>query len=301
MNNGKIKKMLSIVYFMILCFSFTQKYLHVDYGNFTKSFYFYNFFVVLITFVGAIFYLKTEIYSEKHRNNKFALLTLMTYLIFAVYVYSHFVFSDSLYGESIVGIGLVHFRLGVYVYYASCAILFINTFFVEIPYEKKKASSRKMIRNAIDVSDQYLLCYYEDGLGDEFVSLSENFSILIIKKGSKKIEYSISAENSIRNKILEDKILSIEVTCIPGELPRFLREEEKISVLAFLFKNMGAFIASDKLLKRIDDYGSRKVENAYKIKIDYLGDKNERLNVIFLAKDDPIELLKNINCKKSVL
>lgn len=300
-KNRELKRCLSIAYFILLCLSLTQKFLYVDYGKSSKNFYFFNLTIVLLTFIFALFYLKTEIYTDRHKNNKFALITLVTYIIFAVYIYSHFVFFDSLYGESIVNIGVVHFRLGFYLYWVSFIILFINTFLVELPYEKKLTKSEKMIKKPIDVSNQYLLCYYENGLGKEFSSLKGNFSVLVIKEHTKKIDYSISNESNIRNKILEEKIVSIEVREKSEGLPDYLKEEEKISAVAFLFRNFGAFIASDKLSKTIDEYGSKKVSNAYEIRINYYNDKKILSEIVFLAKTEPFEMLKNINCEKCVL
>ncbi len=300
-GNRELKRRLSIAYFTVLCLSFTQKFLYVDYGKSSKSFYFFNLTIVLFTLIFAIFYLKTEIYTDRHRNNKFALITLSTYIIFAIYIYSHFVFFDSLYAESIVSIGLVHFRLGFYLYWVSFIILFINTFLVELPYEKKLTKSEKMIKKSIDVSNQYLLCYYESGLGEEFSSLKGNFSVLVIKENAIKIEYCISNESTIRNKILKEKIVSIEVKEKSEKLPDYLREDEKISAVSFLFRNFGAFIASDKLLKTIDEYGCKESSNGYEIRINYYNDKNILSRVVFIAKIEPFDMLKNINCEQSVL
>lgn len=298
-NKKMVRYVLAFLYLLVLVFMMPQKFAYVDTSFSTYYLYPYRILPVLITVISALYYLKTLFCKELHLNSVALIITILTYFFTLAYFLTNYVVSDTLNGQDIRVIGYIQFRVGFYLYYFSLLLL-LGNFLLTEKYEKKPSRAEKMITHLIDVGNQYFLCYYKRGFVSKFEDLRNNISVVAVKQGSTTLDFCIFSELNIKDKILNESILSIDVHIVDESLPTNINEDEKATVSAFLFKKFGAFIASDKFLNSIEEYGKLKVSKAYQVTITYLENEKKK-ELVFLAKKNPNAVLDNINCTKSML
>lgn len=283
-----LKKIMALLYLVILCSSLSQQFIYVNRSWHYKYIYTYEIVTVMLTLVGALYYIWSIFKNDQKKESQSFLITLISYFLTGLFILSTYISAGDF---SVKWIHLSKLCTGFYLYFSSAAILVLD-FFLVLPYYKKKPSE-KMITDAMDVQDQYFLCYYKNGLEKKFDDPKGNLAVVVVPNEGDKIEFSIRSFKNEQRKVLKENLISINITQEEENLPTRMTEHDKIAIETFLFNKFDAFIAGDNLLHSIENYGKKKVSKAYLVEIKYYENDKEKC-VQFLCKDDPSSVLANI-------
>lgn len=294
-DKNKLKIAALIVQIVLLAIVLPTKFVYVD--LYQKPYFIRGiaFFGVLVTFVCSILCLKYLIEKDDKKVAKLYFLSLSSYLLPLLYIPFKFSIWEKLKGEDLHFLGVIHPRIGFYLYYLSL-IPFVYAFLIKIPL-RRVSTREKMIKKPSDIRGEYLICYYKDGSNKNLDNSLDKISVIIVLKKADKIVYAV---DELREKILYENIVEVNVCEEEGTLPCRNSESDRAFIAAFLFKNLGAFIAREKLYDDINDYCEMSVSKFYTIEIVYLENGKKR-KIVFASKINPDFLVRNIKNFKSVI
>lgn len=283
-----LKKVIALIFLLVLCCSLPQKFMYINRSWHYRYVYTYELLCVVLTVACALCYVYAIFKDKRSMEIHSFLFTILSFVFTGVFILSTYISAGDF---SVKWVHLAELNDGFYWYFSS-AIVLLADFMCALPYIKK-APNEKIIAEPVDVQKQYVLCYYKKGLDKIFDDPKGNFAVIVIPDKAEKVEFCVHADKAQRVKILKENLISIEVSQVMEALSTELTEYDKVSIEAFLFSKLGAFIASDDLLKNIEHYGKKKVSSSYKIKIKYHENSKEKV-AVFLSKDDPTIVLTNI-------
>lgn len=286
-----LKKVIALIFLIVLCSSLPQKFMYINRSWHYRYVYSYELLCVVLTVACALCHVYAIFKDKRSMEIHSFIFTILSFVFTGVFILSTYISAGDF---SVKWVHLAELNDGFYWYFSSSIVL-LAEFMCALPYIKKEPNE-KIIVEPVDIQNQYVLCYYKKGLDKIFDDPRGNFAVIVIPDKAEKVEFCVHADKAQRVKILKENLISIEVSQVKETLPTELTEYDKISIEAFLFSRLGAFIASDDLLKNIENYGKKRALSSFKIELKYYENSKEKV-AVFLSKDDPTRVFTDILCE----